>query len=217
MTSTSLKPKAKRKKQAESVDVLLASARKALRKGDWQQSYKISLEATRLAPENAEAWAMRFQTAVSSEERLFCLSQISRIDPNYPGVKYHIYHTLWDELEREPYLAYMEETDDLYYVRSKDYISLAVPKDRAAQEKYPPERPKTLSPAYRWLALALVGLVLSGLGTLVFAPLAVVSAGRALSAPLKRPDRIRAWIVLLISLLLLVPALFLGWLLLVHF
>lgn len=195
----------------------LQLAQSALKQGQPDQAYRISLELTRTFPNSAEAWLMRSKTAASTEERMHSLSQVNQIDPNHPASKLYTYQAVWSMLERDPFLAYMDESDDLYYVRSREYLSLVVPKDRGVPEKYPPPGPQPLAPAYRFLVFALFGLVLSGLGTLIFAPLAVFAALQARRKGLGREDRARSRIVMWLAFLLLAPAILLVLIFALHF
>jgi hypothetical protein len=181
------------------------------------KAYRLSLELTRSFPNNADAWLLRSKTAVSTEESLYALSQVNRINPNHPAAKLYTYQALENMLERDPFLAYMDESDDLYYVRSKNYLSLVVPKDRNIPEKYPPQNPQPLASAYRYLLLAVFGMILSGLGTLLFAPLAVLAA---LQCPPPRAEAGRfgtfkgnRWV----SFLLIAPAILLVLIFALHF
>ena len=203
--------------QMTSTAGLLSSARDSLQAGDRESAYLPSLEATRLEPENIETWLMRFHSAPSREEKLLCLSQVVRLTPDHPLAKRNMYTTLWAKLKTDPFLAYIEETDQLYFVRGADYQSLAVPKDRSVPQIYPPQRPRPLARAYRILGLAFLGLALAGLGTLLLAPIAIWLAFGAMSRPLKLSDRRRAWMVIMLSSLLLVLGLLLGFLFLTHF
>ncbi len=196
---------------------LVDAARRVLRVGQRDIAYRNALEATRLDPESVDAWLMRSATAPSEEERLFCLSQANRINPDLPQAKSAMYNALWAELQQDPFLAYLDQDDKLYFVRSHEYLSLAVPKDRAVpKETYPPKQPQPLARAYHWLAWAVLGLTLAGLGTLIFAPLAIWSAFSSFREPLQRGDRIRALLAIFLSLLLDIFALFLGYIFLVH-
>jgi hypothetical protein len=53
-------------------------------------------------------------------------------------------------------------------------------------------------------------MAMAGLGTLLLAPLAIRTAEIALRQPLDQPDRIRAWIVIFLSVVLFSISLFLG-------
>lgn len=178
--------------------------------------YRQILEATRADPEDVGAWVRRARAAGSAEERIFCLSQVNRLDPDNQDGREGMYRALWNELARDSFLAYIEETDHIYYVRSRDYLALAVPKDRERPPEYPPKSTPLLAPAHRNLIRAFLGLLLSGLGTFIFAPLAIRDAGAVLQQAAGRPDRIRAWIVIWISLFLLGLASLLAWLLIIR-
>ena len=184
----------------------ISEALAALKNGDRTHAYQVSLELTRTYPNNAEAWLLRSRTAQSTEETMYSLSQVNRINPRHPAAKTYAYQAMWKMLERDPFLAYMDESDDLYYIRNKEYLSLVVPKDRNVPEKYPPTGPQPLAPAYRFLLLALVGLVFSGIGTLLFAPLALMAVFQARRKGLTREDRVRARVLVWLAFLLLAPA-----------
>jgi hypothetical protein len=160
---------------------------------------------------------MRARTADTSGERLFCLCQASRIDPQNPTARQALYAALRLELKRDPFLAYIDETDLVYFVRSAEYLSLAVPKDRSIPATYPPEYPQTLAKAYHWLGWSIAGLMLAGVGTLVAAPLAICLALSALNRPLPKHDQIRAVLIVAMSILLSTIAFFLVVLLIAHF
>jgi len=199
-----------------SADGLLAGAGNSLQTGNRESAYLLSLEATRLEPDNIEAWLMRFRTAFSSEEKLLCLSQVIRLDPDHPDAKKDMYAALWGQFHSDPYLAYIEETDRAYFVRHKDHLILAVPKDRLIPESYTPRRVQFLGMAYRWLTWAFLGMATAGLGTLLCAPVAIWFANRALDLPLEQIDSRRAWMAIILSGLLIVIALFFGWIFLIH-
>ncbi len=203
--------------QTASAGAILNDARKALETGNWDGAYHLSLDATRQDTGNVEAWLIRAKTAASSQERLFCLSQASRLDPGHPTAKQELYSSLRSEFEQSPFLSYIEETDQVYFVRTRDYLSLTVPKYRGIPEGFPPARSETLVRAYRMLSWTVVGLVPAGLGTLVFAPLAIRLAASALRQPLPKPDRVRARLIIALSMLFFAIALFLVWLLSAHF
>jgi hypothetical protein len=196
---------------------LLAQAQADLKHGDREKAYRLSLDMTRAYPNNAEGWLLRSRTAASTEETMYCLSQVNRISPNHPSSKMYTYQAMWNLLEQDPFLAYMDESDDLYYVRSKDYLSLVVPKDRGVPEKYPPSHPQPLATAYRYLLLALFGMVLSGLGTVIFAPLAILAALGARRRGLPKEDEVRSRVVVWLAFILLAPAAILVLIMVLHF
>jgi hypothetical protein len=203
--------------QVTSVNRMLASADAYLKAGDRESAYLMSLEATQLEPNNVHAWMMRYKTALSSEEKLLCLGNFVRLDPDNPLAKRSTYNALLEKLHKDPFLAYIEETEKAYHVYSKDNLFLVIPKDRSIPETYPPKRSKPLLKAYRSLALAVMGLALAGLGTLLFAPNAIRLAFGALFKPVESGDRRRAGMVIILSLFLLVVAVFFGWLFVAHF
>jgi len=63
-------------------------------------------------------------------------------------------------------------------------------------ELFPPKNSPPARTAIHWLGWAVVGLIPAGLGTLVFAPLAVIAANKLLHQPAELIDHRRAWVVI---------------------
>lgn len=199
------------------VHTLLTQVQEAARRGQRQMAYQLALEATRVDPNSADAWFFRSRLAPSNEESLFCMSQVNRLNPQHPWVKQDSYNLIWGMLEKDPFLAYQDETDDLYLVRSSAYMSLAIPKDRSTPVPFPPKQPGRLARSYHWLGLALLGMLFSGIGALVFAPLAILSALSTFTTSLSQADRVRAGVVILGGILMVFAGALLTWLLYAHF
>ena len=180
---------------------LIGESEKALREGNRDHAYQISLQAIKVAPNNTDAWLFCATLAPSMAERIFCVNHLNELAPGYHdrhGIAFFAFKELFDE---KPYLAYLAETDELYRVINTDRVVLNIPKKRARFESYPPEQP-TASPlrlAYRWLILSMVGLLVGGIGTVVFAPMAAVAAIRADHSMGTRVERAQAMIVFLAS------------------
>ncbi len=102
-------------------------------------------------------------------------------------------------LAQDPFLLYLGETDEQYHVRNGAELELQVPKSRARPEPYPTPRPAWLQRAYRWLWLALFGLLLAGLGAMIFASLTALAALRLNFTPITRADRVRSLVALLLA------------------
>ncbi|MBP1692948.1 MAG: hypothetical protein H6Q37_831 [Chloroflexi bacterium] len=119
-------------------------------------------------------------------------------------------------LEKDPYILYLDETDDLYHVRSGERLILAVPKDRTVPEIYPARRPARLQDAYRWLWMAFFSLPLAGIGALLFAPLAATAAIRLYLETPSKTNRIYSLVVLILSASLWLFGLLISVILLVH-
>jgi hypothetical protein len=128
----------------------------------------------------------------------------------------NVYRLVWQLLAQDPFLLYIDETDDLYQVRHGAESALQVPKDRSVPEPYPVRRPVWLGRAYRWLWWALFGLLLAGLGAMLFATLAAFAALGVNLTPISRSDRIRSLVVLLLSGALWLVGLLLAVIFLVH-
>lgn len=115
----------------------------------------------------------------------------------------------------DSYLKYVAEDDHAYQVRTRSQRLLDIAKRRPPRTKYPLPQPGPLRLAYRWLALAVLGLAFSGLGALLLAPLAGLAALKAQKGKLSPANESRArFVVLLAGLLLILGAglAFLFWL-----
>lgn len=202
--------------QESQITRLLSRATVEARQGNRAQAHKMTTEATRIAPTDVNAWLLRAQTSTSFDEQLFCLNQVLNLDPGHPVANQRVYELVRRLLAKEPYLAYIQETKDLYLVRNPLYLSLAVPKRRGEPEPYPANHPVMIQRAYHWLFLSAFGLLLAGMGTLIFAPIAGVWAALALKQQLQLSDRRRALLALWLSAFLWLAAMPFAVLLLVH-
>ncbi len=163
-----------------------------------------------------QMWLSRAAAATTFEERLVYLSQAASLAPELPTAQQRLYETLKAFLNRNPFLRYAHENPVLYHIATAEGLALAVPKDRAIAPPYPPPKPSPLRPAFRWFGLSLLGLLIAGLGTLIFAP---ISASLAWSASTRVTDpgqRKRARAIVVYALLLWLLALLLSGLILVH-
>ena len=123
------------------VRALLNAANDSRKIGDRDHAYRYSLEASRIAPNDPEVWLARAETAHSIEEKLFCLSRLHTLNPYYPAAQRKTYSILREMLREEPFLAYLDETENLYQVRNGPALAVTLPKYRAIPEPYPPPRP----------------------------------------------------------------------------
>src|SRR5690349_15060831 len=159
-----------KKLQAE-VSQLLEEVGQLAQHGDREKSYQSSLKATSLAPDEPLAWYLRSQAAASSEEQLMCLSRVYSLDPNFPGVKTELRTAVQTLLKQEPFLAYVHETEAFYQVRSGRDLLINIPKNRTFETPYLQRAPGLARPAFRWLTLSLLALLLGGVGAVVLAPI----------------------------------------------
>jgi hypothetical protein len=106
--------------------------------------------------------------------------------------------------ERPLNLRYEGEDDQSYWVSASDGACLTISKNRRVPQPFQYKPLEPLTPAFRLLAWAFVGLAPAGLGTLVLAPLAALWALRILiTRPLSLRDQKRVMIVCGIAILLL--------------
>jgi hypothetical protein len=100
------------------------------------------------------------------------------------------------EPERTLILRYMGEDDQSFFVASQTGSRLSVPKNRKVQKTLIDQPSRELTPAFRLLALAFLGLAPAGLGTLVLAPLAALWALVIwVIHPLPRADTLRVALI----------------------
>lgn len=202
--------------QPSIVAQVLSDAEEAAKHGDHERAYQLSLEATQIAPDSVKAWLLCAETTTSIEEAVACLNRANTMQPLDPEAKQKTYQIVQKLLEQESFILYIDETDDLYRVRSGEELTLIVPKDRATPEAYSAERPVLLRNAYRWLWIALLGLSLAGLGAILFAPLAAVSAVGLYLTASSKANRIHSMVVIILSGGLWLCGLLLAVILLVH-
>jgi hypothetical protein len=126
---------------------------------------------------------------------------------------YQVVQTL---LIEDPFLLYLDETDEIYHVRHSTDMDLLVHKNRSLPEPFPARRPVLLQKAYHWLWMACLGLFLAGIGAMVFAIMAAAAALGLNFQPISHADRIRSLVVLLLSGALWLGGLLLGAILLLH-
>lgn len=130
------------------------------------------------------------------EESVTELTQELELNPQNAAARQALYETMQQMLRKDAFLAYQNETNDYYTVRTLAEFQFVHPKDRALPEIFPRLEPAPAHTAINWLGWSLVGLIPAGLGTLVCAPLAAFAAIKLLLQKNAISDRRRAWVVL---------------------
>jgi len=194
----------------------LLDAESAIQRGDRQRAYQLGLQASQIAPENIKTWLICAETAPTLQEALACLNRANTLKPLDPEAKQKTYKIIQNLLSQDPYLQYLDETDDLYHVRSGEQFSLIVPKGRAIPEPASKDKSGSLRQTYLWLGIALLGLPFAGLGAMVFAPLAAAWAIGMNIKSTSRTKRIHSFVVIMLSGGLWLCGLLLGVILLMH-
>jgi len=189
-------------KPSQRVTDLVAQSEKAIREGNSRRAYELSLQATQAAPNNIEAWFLRATLAPSLEERLICVNHLNELSPNGQDRHNVAYYALKDLLDKNPYLAYLEETEALYRVLNADHMVLSIPKKRSTANSASLGRVSPLRAAYRLLVMAILGLMVAGIGTLIFAPLAALAALQVGPSLRSQAERVSLTVVLVLSILL---------------
>lgn len=198
------------------VSQLLEEVGQLAQQGEREKAYQSSLRATGLAPDEPLAWYLRSQSAPSTEEQLMCLSRAYSLDPKAPDAKKELRTAVHRLLKQEPFLAYVHETEEFYQVRSGRDLLINVPKNRTFETPYLQKAPGLARPAFRWLSLALLGLFLGGVGAVLLAPITAFQALRLQAASPSRGDRMRLWIVFILSVIIWLASIPISWLLLIR-
>jgi len=205
------------KKLQTEVTELLEEARRFTQQGKREKAYRSCLKATSVAPNEPRAWYLRSQSAPSTEEQLMCLSRAYSLDSSYPDIKQELRAAIQILLKQEPFLAYVYETAEFYQVRSGRDLLINIPKNRSFEIPYLKKAPGLAKPAFRWLSLALLGLLLGGVGAVFLAPITAFQSLRLQSLARSRGDQVRLWVVFTLSVIILMAAIPISWLLLIRF
>ena len=206
-----------RKKLQTEVSQLLEEVGQLVQRGEREKAYQSSLRATSVAPDVPLAWYLRSQAAPSLEEQLMCLSRAYSLDPGFPDAKKELRTAVHGLLKQEPFLAYVHETEELYQVRSGRDLLINIPKNRVFEIPYLQKAPGLARPAFRWLSLSLLALFLGGVGAVLLAPITVFQVLRLQASSPTRGDRIRLWIVLILSVIIWLASIAISWLFLIRF
>ena len=206
----------KQKLQTE-LSQLLEEVGQFAQQGEREKAYQSSLKATTVAPDEPLAWYLRAQNAASTEERLMCFSRAYSLNPNHRETQEALRTAIQTLLKQEPFLAYVYETEAFYQVRSGRELLINIPKNRTFEIPYLKKKPGLAQPAFRWLSLSILALFLGGVGAVLFAPIAAFQALRLQASAPSRGDRVRLWIILILSMIIWLMAIPISWLLLIRF
>jgi hypothetical protein len=150
------------------------------------------------------------------EESVTALNQTLELNPENVVARQALYETMQQILRKDAFLAYQGETDVIYKVCTPTAFEFIHPKDRVMPEVFPPKKSPPARTSIHWLGWSVVGLIPAGLGTLIFAPLAVISAVMLLARQSVSIDRRRAWIVISSAIALWLIALVFFFILILH-
>jgi hypothetical protein len=199
------------------VSRLLENAEQSAQQGKREKAYRTSLKVTILAPDEPLGWYLRSQTAPSQEEQLVCLSRVYSLNPDFPPAKGKMHAALQGLIKQEPSLAYVDETKELYQVKSGLDLLLNVPKNRSSDELFLQKIDGPLKAAFIWLNLSLFTLFLGGVGAFFLAPMIVIRALLLQRHIHHHRDRVRVLIILALSAIIWLASIPLGLLFLIHF
>lgn len=190
-------------KSSQRLTELFAESEKAIQERKPRRAYELAVQATQLVPESIEAWLLRATLAPSVEERIVSVNRLNELAPGYQD-KYNLaFYALKELLDKDPFLRYLEETDELYRVINAEHVVLSIPKKRVPANSPPPDQSSgPLKGAYRWLVLAIMGLLLAGIGTVIFAPLSALAALQAQESMQSHSERVNSTVVVIIACVL---------------
>jgi hypothetical protein len=180
---------------------LLSESEKAIQEAKPRRAYELAVQATEVVPESIDAWLLRATLAPTLEERIACVNRLNELAPGYQD-KYNLaFYALKEFLDKDPFLRYLEETDELYRVMSAERVVLSIPKKRAPINSPSPDEapPSPLQRAYRWLTLSILGLLSAGIGTVIFAPLAALAAYRVHESVQSHAVRVSSIVILILA------------------
>jgi hypothetical protein len=198
------------------VENLLVDVEDAIRGGNIQYAYELSLRATQAIPENFEVWLMRARLAPSFEERILCMNRLNELAPDHQDRHNFTFFALKEVLDRDPFLAYLEETEDLYRVHNAERKVLSIAKKRSVTARFPDDEADRLTTAKRYLILSIIGLLLAGIGTLIFAPLAAWKAFDAGQTIRSRAGQVSSLIILAVSSMIFLIGLIFSFIFFLH-
>ena len=155
-------------------------------------------------------------TAGTLEDAVTQLTRELESNPENAAARQALYEAMQQMLRKDAFLAYQNETNDHYTIRTLAEFQFVHPKDRAMPDIFPRLEQPPAQKAINWLAWSLIGLIPAGLGTLVCAPLAIFSAIKLLLQQSSLHDRRRAWVVLGSAIVLWLIALLFILILILH-
>ncbi len=199
-----------------STDQLLQLVQQAEQRGDRQTAHELCVQLTHADPANEPAWLWRASTAESMDETMAALSTALAQDPTNIAARRTLQYLMGLRLRRDAFVGYVAESDQSYHIQLLPNLDLEHPKDRALSEPFPPIQSPLLAAALRWLGWSIIGLIPSGLGTLICAPVAILNALKILRGRPNSADRQRALLVLILAGGLWLVALILVLILLLH-
>jgi hypothetical protein len=155
-------------------------------------------------------------TSGNLEESLTQLNQELELNPENADARQALYQTMQQMLRKDAFLAYQNETNDHYTIRTFAEFQFVHPKDRAMPDIFPQLEQAPAQKAINWLVWSLIGLIPAGLGTIVCAPLAMFAAIKLLLRNNSLSERRRAWVVLGSAIVLWLIALLFFLILILH-
>jgi hypothetical protein len=185
------------------------AAEAALKEGDWSRAREIVRGPADSDHDSEASWVWQALAAESEEEYLLQLSRLVEKYPQHTVARQCQYAAMQRLLAEDPYLEHAGEDEAFYRVRTATGALLTIPKDRVAPPPFPPPQTTPLQRAWRWLAVAIIGLAPAGLGAVFAAPMAAFFAVQSARRPLNRADRVRVRIALLGAFLVWSTGLFL--------
>jgi hypothetical protein len=193
-----------------------SAAQHASSRAEAEAAHQAWVQLTTTEPSNQDAWIGRASAARDLHDRIASLNRALELNPANGFARRALHDSMQQLLGRDVRLVYGGETSTLYQLRTAAEFEFTHPKDRVALEPYPAPSQTPVQAVYPWLKWAMIGLIPAGLGTLIFAPVAIVVAIMQLQRPLGASDRRRMWVTTLWGAVLWLAALALGFILALH-
>ena len=137
------------------------------------------------------------------EEALDFAQRAVRMQPTDPRVQASLLRVVEEQLKRDPFVAFLAETDDHYVITFRHSRPIVVPKTRANREVFPPIQRAAGERVLGMVWWIILGLVPVGIGAIILSPLVVHRALGVINHPNAAPrDQRLAWVALLLAALL---------------
>ncbi len=161
--------------------------------------------ATRSLPlpatlQSAERWLQIIRSTRDPDEALEFAQRAVDLQPDNPRVHASLLRIVGEQLKRDPFVAFLAETDKHYVITFRNSRPIVVPKARTNRELFPPiqrtEGERVLGMVW-WVVL---GLVPAGIGAIILSPWVVRRALRVINDRQAEPrDQRLAWLALFLA------------------
>lgn len=147
-----------------------------------------------------DRWPNRAVSPDDPNDALEYVQHAVDLKPGDPGVRASLLQAVEEKLARDPYVEYLAENSDNYFITFRNSRPIVVPKGRPPGELFPAvqrtESERTLGMIW-WIVL---GLVPAGLGALILSPIVMQRAFSIIEKGKAEPVEKRlAWLTILLA------------------